>query len=252
MSAVLHAFDHEGERLHNVEANLPGGRNEWVLITAHLDSVMPSDASLTGGPGGAAAADDGASGVAGVIAAARAIAELARVRTPSRGIRFVLFNGKEHGRVGSRAYAREQAARGVAISAVLELGAIGGDLLPAQNLTIDVGAAGLPAVNLRRLQLAALFAHAAASVSPDLPAARVCPAAAAGRRDAAAGRGNRGAFQERGYTACIATTEARYPSRSSARTGRADYQRRRAAVVDEFYAADIARAVAATAWLTAR
>jgi bacterial leucyl aminopeptidase len=250
MSAVLHAFDHEGERLHNVEANLPGGRNEWVLITAHLDAVTPSDGSPAAAHGGSSAGDDGASGVAGVIAAARAIAELARVRPPTRGIRFVLFNGLEHGRVGSRAYAREQAARGVAISAVLELGAIGGDLLPAQNLTIDVGSAGLPAVNLRRLQLAALFTHAAASVSPDLPAARVCPTAG-GKQETGASRGNRSAFQERGYTACVATTDAR-TTRAGARGGRADYHVRRDAVVDEFYAADIARAVAATAWLTAR
>jgi carboxypeptidase Q len=79
----------------NVIAELRGREkpDEWVLVGAHLDSWD----FATG-------AQDNATGVAQVIAAARAIA--AAGRAPRRSIRFVLFGGEEQGQIGSAAYVR--------------------------------------------------------------------------------------------------------------------------------------------------
>jgi leucyl aminopeptidase len=253
MSAVLPAFDHEGMRLFNVEASLPGARDEWVLVTAHLDSTAafdrPYDPAIHKAPG----ADDDASGVAGVIAAARAISALAAARPPDRGIRFVLFNAEEHGLVGSKAYAREQTARGAAITAILQMDMIGFNRQAPRSFEIHAGYAGSATVEMRSLQLASLLAHVATAVSPDLTSAQVYPAEPGGD-DPADGRSDHSAFQERGYAACAATEDffvGPLPN-SPEPEGNPQYHRKADTFVDEHYAADIARAVAATAWVSAR
>ena len=60
-------------------------RRARILIGAHYDSIL-------GSPG----ADDNASGVAALLAAARALG-------PREGVCYVAFDGEEHGHVGSRA-----------------------------------------------------------------------------------------------------------------------------------------------------
>ncbi len=77
----------------NVVAEIRGREtpDEWVLVGAHLDAWD----FATG-------AQDNATGVVQVLAAARAIAALPR--PPRRSIRFVLFGGEEQGQLGSAAY----------------------------------------------------------------------------------------------------------------------------------------------------
>ncbi|HEY7854980.1 MAG TPA: M20/M25/M40 family metallo-hydrolase, partial [Terriglobales bacterium] len=83
----------------NVVAEIPGSdaSGEFVVIGAHLDSWQP----------GTGAQDDG-TGVAAVIAIARAVRELGL--KPRRSMRFVLFGGEEEGMLGSIQYARRHAA----------------------------------------------------------------------------------------------------------------------------------------------
>jgi len=83
----------------NVVAEIPGrdGTGDFVLIGAHLDSWQP----------GTGAQDDG-TGVAAVVAIARAVRELGL--KPRRSLRFVLFGGEEEGMLGSAQYARRHAA----------------------------------------------------------------------------------------------------------------------------------------------
>ncbi len=81
--------------LHNVIAELPGREQaaEWVMLGAHLDSWD----FATG-------AQDNGSGVAQVMEAARALAQLApRAR---RSLRFVLWASEEQGENGSKAFVR--------------------------------------------------------------------------------------------------------------------------------------------------
>jgi FMN phosphatase YigB (HAD superfamily) len=90
-----------GGRCRNVVADRPGtgpAPRDVVLVTAHLDSVNRLGA---GAP--APGADDNASGSAGVLALARALAG-----SPSLlDLRLVLFGGEEQGLFGSRRYVEE-------------------------------------------------------------------------------------------------------------------------------------------------
>jgi Zn-dependent M28 family amino/carboxypeptidase len=92
-------------RSHNVLARLPGAdpaaRDEVVIYTAHWDH-LGRDASLTGDQIFNGAVDN-ASGVAGVLALARAFAGLPT--PPRRSIVFMLLTGEECGLLGSKHYA---------------------------------------------------------------------------------------------------------------------------------------------------
>ena len=80
------------------------------------------------------------------------------------------------------------------------------------------------------------------------------PAERLGQDDPAAGRSDHAAFQERGYAACAVSEDffvGPGPD-SPAPNPNPDYHRRTDRRIDFEYAADIARAVAAAAWLAAR
>ncbi|WP_432831291.1 M20/M25/M40 family metallo-hydrolase [Dactylosporangium sp. CA-092794] len=82
-----------GGELHevNLVAEIQGGTSDdAVELCAHWDSVAES-----------AGADDNASGVAGVLEAARALRD---AELPARTIRFCLFGGEEDGFAGSEAH----------------------------------------------------------------------------------------------------------------------------------------------------
>jgi Iap family predicted aminopeptidase len=92
----------------NVIAEIRGRehQDEWVLVSAHLDSWDY-----------ATGAQDNATGVAMVIEAARAI--VAAGLTPRRSMRFALWGGEEQGILGSAAYARAHTAELERLVAVL-------------------------------------------------------------------------------------------------------------------------------------
>ncbi|MGY1617396.1 M20/M25/M40 family metallo-hydrolase [Geodermatophilus sp. SYSU D00691] len=90
---------------------------EVVLVTAHLDSVNRRGA---GAP--APGADDNASGSAGVLALARAVAGLPL----GLDLRFVLFGGEEQGLLGSRRHvARLSGPERARVRAVVNMDMIG-------------------------------------------------------------------------------------------------------------------------------
>lgn len=111
-----------GGTTRNLIADRPGsgGDGQVVLVTAHLDSVNLQ------GPGAAApGADDNASGSAGVLAVAEALAG----RTGAHGLRLILFGGEEQGLFGSRHYVDGlEAAERSRISAVVNM-----DMIACQN-----------------------------------------------------------------------------------------------------------------------
>lgn len=111
------SFVKRGARTPNLEYTLPGTnrRGEIVVVGAHYDSYQ-------GTPG----ADDNASGVAGLIELARALAERPQART----VRFVFFVNEEPPAfwtedMGSLVYARLCRARNDNIVAMLSLETIG-------------------------------------------------------------------------------------------------------------------------------
>ena len=110
-------FEVRGKVCHNLEVEIPGRTRpeEIVVIGAHYDSVP-----------GCPAANDNGSGVAAVLALARAFAGAG----PERTIRFVAFVNEEPpfyrtSEMGSFVYARECRQRGERVVAMLSLETIG-------------------------------------------------------------------------------------------------------------------------------
>jgi leucyl aminopeptidase len=118
----------------NVVAEHAGAASpeEIVLVTAHLDDRPAS--------GRAPGADDNASGCVGVMVAADILSR----RTFQRTIRFVFFTGEEQGLFGSEAYAREVAAAGETIVAVLNLDMIAWDEVGGPTLRLHTRPRGNP------------------------------------------------------------------------------------------------------------
>ena len=107
----------EGEKVHNLEATLPGtdGTLGQVVVGAHYDSVA-----------GTVAADDNGTGVAALLE----IARLGRQMKFRRTIRFVLFVNEEPPyfqttTMGSLVYAHQLRHNGVPVSAMISLETIG-------------------------------------------------------------------------------------------------------------------------------
>ena len=107
-------WENSGYSDRNIEAILPGERNDSVIICAHYDSVPTS-------PG----ADDNGSGTAAVLAAAKAISEYKDRIQLTYTIRFITFSGEEEGLLGSYSYASNAHNNNAQIVAVLNADMIG-------------------------------------------------------------------------------------------------------------------------------
>lgn len=109
----LQPFTFYGDSMSNVVAEIQGQENPGriFIVCGHLDSIVwPYNGSAPG-------ADDNASGVAGVLEAARVLAPYAFKYT----IRFVCFGAEEVGLVGSDIYAASAYAAGDDIQGVVNL-----------------------------------------------------------------------------------------------------------------------------------
>ncbi|MGI8806992.1 MAG: M28 family peptidase [Acidimicrobiales bacterium] len=248
-----HQFTHEGKPLQNVEAELPGsGLDGVVLVTAHLDSTATRQAGYRPGQDPAPGADDDASGIAGVLTAASAIVALdTALAVPRRAVRFVLFNAEEHGLVGSRAYARDEAARQAPIHAVLQMDMIGHDVVPGPVFELHGGFSPSTEVQARSLNLVRTVAAMRAQVAPRLRVPQIYPAGS--EHDPAEERSDHFSFQSQGYAACVACEDI-FPGPGSA-PGTPDanpnYHHPGDTDINASYAADIARMMAAAAWILA-
>lgn len=85
--------EYDGES-HNVVAEIPGKRNEWIVFTAHYDSTYSSHGAY-----------DNMSGCAGLLG----IMEQMKDKENNYGLRFVFCGSEERGLLGSRAYVRDHA-----------------------------------------------------------------------------------------------------------------------------------------------
>lgn len=247
----LHPFRHESRVLHNVEATLVAESDELVLVTAHMDSTAALSNGYRAERDDAPGADDDASGVVGVLNVARVLCRLAEVRPPMRTLRFVLLNAEEHGLVGSKAYAGEQARLRTPIVAVFQMDMIGFNRQPPRTFEVHAGFFGSSEVEERSLSLARRLGRMAPEVAPELQAPQIYPGAGDG--DPADGRSDHSSFQSVGYAACAVTEDffAGPEAGGPEAEPNPSYHMTSDTFVDEAYAADISRAVAAAAWLTA-
>lgn len=98
----------------NVEAVIPGEKNESVIVCAHFDSVP-------GSPG----ADDNGSGTSAVLSIAKALSDYKNTTHFVYTVRFVTFSGEELGLYGSSSYAFNAYENDMKIVAVLNADMIG-------------------------------------------------------------------------------------------------------------------------------
>jgi hypothetical protein len=248
-----HRFTHEGRALENVVAELPGtGLDGVVLITAHMDATGARQPGYQPAQDPAPGADDDGSGVAGVLVAADALAALdATLDVPHRAVRFVLFNAEEHGLVGSRVYARDQALLGTPVVTVFQMDMIGHDVVPERTFELHAGFTPSHAVEVRSLALARLIAELVPQISPALAKPQIYPAGS--ESDPAERRSDHYSFQLQGYAACLASEDLFAGPGSSAPPAEMNpaYHLPTDMVINAEYAADIARLVAAAAWVAA-
>ncbi|WP_414573827.1 M20/M25/M40 family metallo-hydrolase [Nostoc sp. CCY 9925] len=254
----LHPFDHPnpGERLklHNVIAEWQGSKGDEegiVIISAHLDSTANKEASYDPDTDPAPGADDDGSGVAGVLAIAQTFKELGQFKKPKRTIRFALFNAEEQGLIGSQEYARDQAQAITPIVAVYQMDMIGyresHDDIP-RPFEIHVGHRVCPDAEQRSLQLAQQIQKLVGQVSPNLKTPEIYQTP-----DVADKRSDHASFQQVGYAACLLSEDLFLgpPLPPVSIVNNPNYHTAHDLQVNFEYAADIARLVAAAAWVTA-
>lgn len=240
----------------NIEAELPGSNpNSSVLITAHLDSTAAFgngqyDPENHSAPG----ADDDASGIAAVLAIAGMAVKLFPddTKRPKRNLRFVLFNAEEQGLIGSKVYARGQAAQQAKIAAVFQMDMIGyrtSQEDAPRDYEVHVGYPVSPEVENRSSALAQIIQSITENVSPNLEAPQIYR----GANDPAAGRSDHASFNERGYAACV-VSEDFFPDENEdpETSGNRHYHKPTDITIDYEFAADISRVVAAAALLAAK
>ncbi|MFQ0833599.1 M28 family metallopeptidase [Citrobacter gillenii] len=257
LAVYLHEFPFREKHLANVVAEYKvAGSNAAVLITAHLDSTAagseyvdvdghprPYDPTIDPAPG----ADDDASGVAAVLAAAECLSKIVDAGLkPARTLRFVLFNAEEQGLVGSKNYARAAATFGDEIAAVLQMDMIGGNQGGVQKVEIHAGTANDGAVARASNALGDVVARAAKAVAPHLEVEKIT-----GASDPATGRSDHASFHERGWAA-IAISENFFADTDPA-NGTRQYHLPGDTLndrdFDPQYAADIACAVVVAAFM---
>jgi acetylornithine deacetylase/succinyl-diaminopimelate desuccinylase-like protein len=118
----------------NVYAELPpteGGATDWLVLGAHFDGVF-----------GSPAANDNATGVAIVLAAARYLAEMPCRR---RGVVVVLFDQEESGLIGSGNFAELLTAADLTIDSVHTIDQMGWDEDGDRAIELELPATGLQA-----------------------------------------------------------------------------------------------------------
>ncbi|MER9064381.1 M20/M25/M40 family metallo-hydrolase [Mesorhizobium sp. M0698] len=253
LQVKLHRFTHVGLELFNVEAELAGESPELVFVTAHLDSTAAFHEPYSPSSDPAPGADDDASGMAAVLAIAGRFAALASTGQPARTVRFVFFNAEEQGLIGSQAYARRSKSRGEAIAAVWQMDMIGYNKQSPRSWEAHAGFEFSPPVEALSRRLADLIQLVATQVSPALPAAQIYHSGTMPAGDPAAGRSDHAAFHAQGYPAIVVSedffvgpgTDAPAPEENP------NYHRPGDTAIDAEFAADIARAVGAAAWVSA-
>jgi hypothetical protein len=224
--------------LYNVEAELLGSGATLVLVSAHLDSTADLSPSYTPAQSKAPGADDDASGMAAVTLLAAATGTLANNSPPERTLRFVLFNAEEQGRLGSVAYANAESHLGSHIAGVFQMDMIAYNACGGQwrvlvgdrrDRKVEAGSRDLADVILRQV--------------PGTNSKLGNPTVAAG---IVGGSSDHGSFHLHGYPAVL-TVE--YPLNGVFHTVKDAVSQQG---FDAGFAAAIAQAVGAAAWVLAR
>ena len=253
----------QSQSLDNIQADIPGTRVplELVIVGAHIDSTAALDSGYQGASGAAPGADDDATGVAAVLEAARVLKALSAFAPAQRTIRFVLFNAEEEGLAGSSQYASDlmttEQNGGPKVIAMLQMDMIGWTKSKKARKPFEVHAAdsGYSAtLRTESSHLAAIVKSAVELVSSSGLSMRRFPVSGS-TLDPFTNRSDQAWFLAEGWPACL-VSEDDFAGAAGGPMQNPDYHH----VADDGtgtkiqyqYAADIARAVAAAAWMIAK
>jgi hypothetical protein len=243
-------------QLANVVATLGATSNMQdggiVIVSAHLDSTAAKDGdAFDRATSPAPGADDDGSGMATVLEAAAAFADLAAATgRPHREVRFVLFNCEEEGKAGSDTYAKAQAALKAQISAVFHVDMIGFTEDPPTNFEVHAAFGVDDAPN--RADASARTGELGALIEQLRPALTSLPLTQliTSPDEVGAGRSDHASFHAVGFPACW-VTEDFFPDEPPASKLNPNYHTSKDRTIDADYAAQIARLVGAAAWIAA-
>ena len=219
---------------------------ELVIVGAHLDSTAARDSGYQPATGAARGADDDASGMATVLAAARELwAQRGRLR---HTVRFCFFNAEESGLVGSQAYAAMLKGAGAPVRAVVCTDMSGFNSDADRRFEVHAGATN-PTVRDASVPIAERIAAWAAS-GGSLGPAQIYRGTNAGSGadrtiyDGAIGRSDHASFQQQGYPAVV-TSEDFFINLSGepAADSNPNYHTAADTVIDASYGSAIACAV---------
>jgi hypothetical protein len=243
-----HCFMDDGFPAENVVATLNPSTemvgDGVVFVCAHLDSInIHGKPAKVEAPG----ADDDASGMAAVVAAARAFVELASVRTPHREVRFALFNCEEINKSGSQSYASAQAKLGLPVAAMFQIDMIGYN--HEQGWIVNAHAGFKPqaipnacVAEARSAELAVLIEH----LRPITRLTATCIFTSP--HDCGSGRSDQTMFHASGYPGCWVSENL---FDQACEVLNKAWHTKRDTKIEEHYAAEIGRLVAAAAWIAA-
>jgi bacterial leucyl aminopeptidase len=211
-----------------------------VVVSAHMDSTAGNEVAYRASQDPAPGADDDGSGVAAVVTIAERFAAMTMNQQLERTVRFLVFNAEEEGLVGSQAYASYQRSIEAPVIAVLQMDMIGYNKQVPRSWEIHAGFSRSSIVEDRSASLGAIIAQLVERVSPQLPLPQLY-------------RSDHASFHVHDYPSRL-SSEDLFPgpgSHAPVEKGNPEYHRRTDTFIDAEFAADIARAVAATAWLLA-
>ncbi len=250
LTVQTHNFMFAGAQLRNVEAELRGSDSDSiVIISAHFDSKSVDVNGNFPAPGG----DDDASGMAGVLAAAQVAVNLRRQVGPlKRTLRFVFFNAEEDLILGSAQYAAALRAANVPVAAVFQMDMIGFNGGDPTVIEIHAGYAPNSAVEQRSLAVADRIRTVIGEVSPSLENIQIYPYPR--KADPAQYSSDHTSFYECGYAGCMISEDYNTDPDDPRPDPQINehYHKSTDQNIDSAYAAEIARAVAAAAILTAK
>jgi Peptidase family M28 len=223
-----------------------------VLVGCHLDSTAASDGGFDPSTDPAPGADDDASGIATVLAAARRL--WGQRNRLTHTVRFAFFNAEEVELVGSVAYASMLKSAGAPVKAVICADMVAYNTDANQVFEVHAGHTNL-AVRDLSVPIAQKVA-AVAAAQGDLGAAQIHkgtawpPPGNADRDlyDGAINRSDHASFHQQGYPAVVVSEDffANLPS-EPARDANPNYHRLADTAIDATYGARIACAVSEAA-----
>lgn len=219
-----------------------------VVVGCHLDSTAASDGGFDSAVDPAPGADDDASGIATVLAAARRL--WAHRNSMTHTVRFAFFNAEEVGLVGSGAYASMLKSNNAPVKAVVCADMVGYNSDANQIFEVHAGATNA-AVRDLSVPIAQKIATVAASQG-NLGAAQIYqgtswpPPGNADRNlyDGAIDRSDHASFHAQGYPAVVVSEDffANLASEPSS-DANPNYHRAADQAIDATYGARIACAV---------